>query len=248
MAISVPNAELKASEEYRTLREGLLSTVQYESSFRDSLCNLVEKSYSKSQNADNVEAVLWKLWQSVTSLAVESTSDSERQRLVDLILELQKRPDLEESGKVCKVWDAVVWRDLPVLGAQMREAWNETADDSSPKESQIQWLNLNAFTATLVASAHAKSDQPDLSIFGLWTIRTALEESTDKPDGVSLVAAKLWFKHASSAVHDFSEKSKVFDGKVAKPGFSYSKESWRGFSPERWDVWQQRLGELGTAD
>jgi hypothetical protein len=41
------------------------------------------------------------------------------------MLEVRNRPALERQGKVCKVWDAAVWKDLPIFGPQMREAWNE---------------------------------------------------------------------------------------------------------------------------
>ena len=117
----------------------------------------------------------------------------------------------------------------------------ETSD--SPPAAQQAWLNLNAFTATLLQFGHDIPVFQELSLFGLWTIRTALEEQ-EQTDRVALDAAALWFVHASPALRDLCQQGKTFDGKVAKPGFVFKDESWRGFSMDRWQAWEKRLREV----
>ena len=79
-----------------------------------------------SQSASEVESQLWRVWKAVVATATQTPHDSPaQQKLADFVLELRNRPTLERQGKVCKVWEAVVWKDLPILGPQMREAWND---------------------------------------------------------------------------------------------------------------------------
>ena len=109
---------------------------------------------------------------------------------------------------------------------------------------QEQWINLNAFTATLVASIHSSAvDKPDYSDFCIWTVRTALEEQEHPPD-ISVEAAAVWFIYAAAAMWDFCERDKSFEGKVAAPGALFKDRNWTGFSEDRWQAWAQRLDDL----
>ena len=157
----------------------------------------------------------------------------------------------------------VVWRDLPVLGWELREAWNFgvrsqlrdirsqglicipiAATDASEQIQKDQWINLNAFTATLISSLHSSAiDRPDYSLFGIWTIRTALEDQ-EQPDDAAVEAAAVWLMYTASAMWDFSQQSKSFDGKVAAPGSLFKDQNWTGFSESRWNAWLQRLDDL----
>ena len=115
------------------------------------------------------------------------------------------------------------------------------ASDNSDQGQKDRWVNLNAFTATLVAQLHSSAvDRPDYSLFCIWTIRTALEDQ-DQASDVSIAAAAIWLIYASRAIWDFSQQSKSFDGKVAAPGASYTGLDWTGFSRARWDLWLQKL-------
>lgn len=96
----------------------------------------------------------------------------------------------------------------------------------------------------LVATAHAKTnDEPDESLYCIWSVRSALEE-TQQPSNAALSAAAVWLINAAPAIHDFSGRNKQFDGKVAKPGSLFKDEEWRGFSEQRIRSWGQRLSEL----
>lgn len=123
--------------------------------------------------------------------------------------------------------------------------------DSSTEQERSEWSNLNAWTAALAEQAYqARKDEPDVSLFGLWTIRTALEEKTDTPPDASIIAANVWLRDAAAALSAVSRSEKTFEGKLAKPGPRFSDEQWRGFHVQRWDKWGQRLEELqtGTTD
>lgn len=102
---------------------------------------------------------------------------------------------------------------------------------------------MNAFTALLTASAHSKTnDTPDLSLFGVWSLRQALEEQ-DSSD-VAVAAAATWLVYAAPTMYSFCQQGKSFDGKVAKPGSAVSSQSWAGYSQDRWQTWTQKIVEV----
>ena len=133
---------------------------------------------------------------------------------------------------------------LPLL-EQNANARNSIAPtDNSTQAENSEWSDLNAWTASLVAHEHASAgDNPDYSLFGLWTIRSGLEDQ-ENPLDADAEAAALWFIFAGPAIKDFSNQSKSFDGRVAIAGSLFSSESWTGFNPERWNAWSQRFDAL----
>lgn len=119
--------EVKTSQEYKALNTHLSNDSESLTTTLDSFCKPTEETFMNSQSASEVETQLWKIWKAVVSTATQTAHDSPgRQKLADFVLEVQKRPQLECQGKACQIWDeAVVWKDLPILGPQMREAWND---------------------------------------------------------------------------------------------------------------------------
>jgi len=121
-----PDHEVKHSHEYRALTTYLSNKPQPFSNAKESFCKPTEEIFMSSQSASEVESQLWRVWKAVVATATQTPHDSPaQQKLADFVLELRNRPVLERQGKVCKVWEAVVWKDLPILGPQMREAWND---------------------------------------------------------------------------------------------------------------------------
>lgn len=95
----------------------------------------------------------------------------------------------------------------------------------------------------MTALAHSKTnDNPDLSLFCVWTVRQALEEQ-DCSD-VAVAAAAAWFVYAAPTVYDFCQKGKSFEGKVARPGSAFQDQSWTGFTQDRWAAWKQKMGDV----
>jgi hypothetical protein len=272
MAGIEPDHEIKHSDEYRALTTYLSAKPQPLSAALESFCKPTEDTFMSSQSASEVESQLWRVWKAVVATATQTPHDSPgQQKLADFVLELRNRPVLERQGTACKVWDAVVWKDLPILGPQMREAWNDgefvlwdislseliywhatpAATDSSHHHARSAWINLNAFTATLVATIHSRSisfpPDNDFSLYAIWTIRMALEDNDgqQKPDKTSLEAAAAWFAYAAPTLWNLSQKNKDFQGKIAKQGQAMQGKEWRGFSQERWEHWEERLKASG---
>jgi hypothetical protein len=118
--------EIKNSHEYRTLTNFLSSSPQSLATALESFSKPSEDTFMNTQNASELESHLWRIWKSVVAVAATTTHDSPaQQKLTDFVLELRNRPTLKHQGNVCKVWDAVVWKDLPIFGPQMRETWND---------------------------------------------------------------------------------------------------------------------------
>lgn len=110
-------------------------------------------------------------------------------------------------------------------------------------KKQTIWINLNAWTASLVASVHAKGQKvPDFSLYGIWTIRTGLEGEGDAPL-VALAAAAAWFAYAAPTIYQLCMESKTFEGKLARSGSMFREREWRGFSQSRWATWVRQMGQ-----
>jgi hypothetical protein len=118
--------EVKHSHEYRALTTYLSNKPQPLNNALETFCRPTEDAFMSSQSASEVESQLWRVWKAVIATATQTPHDSPaQQKLADFVLELRNRPVLERQGQVCKVWEAVVWKDLPIFGPQMREAWND---------------------------------------------------------------------------------------------------------------------------
>lgn len=257
------STQVKESKQYQALERHLSDQAALDETL-NAFCEDVE---SKAQQSEDLGDPLWQAWRAVVTMASTISHASEnRQKLVDFILALQERPPPSKDGKACVVQDAKVWAELPVFGMEMREAWNfgegafipfpltryisnfvltcyfslQAATSDSTTEQQTMWLNLNAWTATLVASVQAQGKSiPDFSLYGIWTIRMALEEGS--PSNIALQAAATWFSYASSSLYQMSLSGKQFDGKVAKPGWIFKDREWRGYSQNRWASWVRQM-------
>lgn len=97
-------------------------------SFEDALeafCRPVEDKFMNTSKSESVEPLLREACDTIISIASATTHTSEnRQKLADFVVALQYRPTLMKGDSICRVNDAKVWKELPVFGMQMREAWN----------------------------------------------------------------------------------------------------------------------------
>jgi hypothetical protein len=72
---------------------------------------------------DDLEAGLWDLWAIINDAAkqVPDVHDA----LLDLLAALRQLPNVKrDDGELLRVWDMVLWRDLPIWGADVREKYN----------------------------------------------------------------------------------------------------------------------------
>ena len=79
------------------------------------------------------EAFCWVLWARIIARASDDITDEDEstrlekiERLVDLVAAIKAEPTMRDpnTGEVIAFWAGTCWKDLPVLGAQMRETWN----------------------------------------------------------------------------------------------------------------------------
>jgi hypothetical protein len=161
------------------------------------------------------EEILWAAWETVVAAADHAPQEP----LVALVAGVKGYPAPDQPT----VWGLRVLADLPVFGAQMREAWNAPS------------VTLNAFAARLTP------DVVDFLLLGLWTIGEALETFADPATHVP--AAVEWFRHAGLALAEATVHGRTYAGRpgelavragVAEPGFSVP----------RWAFWRSRLEGL----
>jgi hypothetical protein len=120
------------------------------------------------------------------------------------------------------------------------------ASDSDEEAKRQEWINLNAWTASLVSSIHKSgAESPDLTLYCIWSLRSALETAnTESPSDVAVAAAAVWFIFAAPTIHKLSSQEKSFEGRLAAGGPAFSDREWKGFSTSRWQAWVERLREL----
>ncbi|MCD5313431.1 DUF3632 domain-containing protein [Kineosporia babensis] len=178
---------------------------------------------------------LWTAWGEVIRQA-SVRAPEDHTRLVELVVALRDRGFKPDATNPHIIWGQVLWTGLPLLNAQMREAWNWAAP---PATSDYTWRNVNGFAARLTVAG------VDFSLLGLWTIRSSLEEST-KVTATELMAAAEWFKYLSKSLVQWSEADRQFDGPddpASRPGKLLLDQGFArsGFSARRLAYWQHRI-------
>ena len=171
---------------------------------------------------DELSGLLWELWKDVVADAVEPSTD--QAALVASLVDLRDR-----GG---------VFTDLPLFGAQMREEWNLVPPDDRSVES---WTRLNAFAARLTASGI------DFTLFGLWSIATALE--TFSPVRIHLPAAVQWFEQCGPELVTATLHRRTFGPGPGRLHELAQREGLAegGFNVPRWTFWRSRLEALADA-
>lgn len=214
----------------------------------DALTRFATKIWQEGGDEKELESALWEAWSSIIEVA-QQTSDDQQDGLVKAVQAVQEQGELKrDDGTVCTVWDATVWTDLPVFGAQFREAWDRNLSPS-------QWRNVNAFAARLTASSY-KPGPRDFALYGIWTMRSALEtpEAADKKyDAItqqSLEAASMWMLYCAETLlrQSTSHGGRAFDGRKARAGDGYRDKDWKGLNTERWILWKETLQAIISSD
>lgn len=104
-------------------------------------------------------------------------------------------------------------------------------------------MNLNAFVARLTANS-SHGDSRDFSLYGIWALRDALEDSDPKeklPNKSLIQAACMWIIYAGPRLEHQVRENRAFDGKSAREGHTLVGKGWTGFSTARWKIWHERL-------
>ncbi|ATY59651.1 hypothetical protein CCM_09380 [Cordyceps militaris CM01] len=197
-------------------------------------------------NKDGAEDFLYTLWDVVIKSAVTIPATDQRlQQLVSVIEALQKKKTAE-----VEIWDAKtwVWKDLPMLGPALREAWNfkPELDGKEDHASLQRWISLNSFAARILGHRIQSSFN-----LGLWELRAGLEEKhpSEASRDLHLSTASEWLWHAGDELHRLSSAAagslKQEEVDLTKAG-SLVEAPIKGPSKDRWTFWKKRLGELSS--
>lgn len=111
------------SQEYAAASQYLEAPTSSLDDALDAFCRRVEEQIA-TKNASEIESDLRQLWKVIIALAASSSGDNTRQTLADFMLGIAQRPALQSDGQTCKLHEMTVWKDLPIFGWQLREAWN----------------------------------------------------------------------------------------------------------------------------
>lgn len=116
-------------------------------------------------------------------------------------------------------------------------------DGSDADNAKVQeWASLNSFAARLFGA----SLQSWINL-GIWELRAGLEEPAQSAANkdLHLTTACEWLTHAAKALHEEGKQGKeleAFEARALKSGSLL--EGQAGATPERWQFWKKRLGEL----
>lgn len=196
---------------------------------------------------DHIEGLLWRAWHAVVEAAcvpsaVPAALDRVHERLARLLNAVEGQGVLirDPGSERCRVWGQVVFTDLPVFGAEMREQCDLVQFGPDATE---RWPAFNAFAARLTAAGI------DFALYAIWTLRDCLEETSPGP--ADLPAALPWFAHCSGLLHSLAHRPGDLPWYSGAPGrlgalAARSGLTHGGFTVARWEFWQRRLEEIAT--
>ena len=207
----------------------------------------------------SLEAQLGQLWHLILKIAYNSPEHQDK--LVSILADMSHLPDIMTPGdngqnEPLILHDMRVWRDLPLLGWEIRRHWDDSiplpSTDRVKREAAIlKTINVNRFVALLVAT-----DEPVFmadSWFALVTLRVALETPwehmrADEPLEAWIPAAAVWIQVLGTEIYEWDDEYE--SGRlIGAPG--RGGPLWKGkhgFSKDRWKFWRGRFGEIGKKE
>lgn len=242
--------EVTEYEEYKILSSYLANPDETDATLQH-LTECATSSHSK----DELETHLGKSWNSILYLSTQQSHSSRQQdSLVKLLQALTTAPSLkDDNGKEIEIDGSKVWQGLPFFCQAARACWNFPSDKEVDAKTRDAWINVNAFVARMTAAAvneHGGERQDygalDYSLYGIWSLRSALEEEREKLPSkttidASVGAAAAWILYAGPTLKGLSDSNKTYSGKVAKPGSKFKDQEWRGYTKDRWQLWKKEL-------
>ncbi|KAJ6785569.1 hypothetical protein PWT90_10664 [Aphanocladium album] len=213
--------------------------------------NNIDKLFQKSLAADpaSAEDFLYTLWDVVLkSVGTIPATDHRLHNLIAVIEALKKKDTAE-----VEIWGEKthVWKNLPMLGPALREAWNfkpdfEDKDEKKDKVALQKWISLNSFAARIFG----RKIQSSFNL-GLWELRAGLEEKhpSEASRDLHLNTASEWLYHAGDELWRISNAAATLgqdEVDVTATGslVEESSAAAKGPSRERWTFWKKRLREL----
>ncbi|KAH8593783.1 hypothetical protein B0O99DRAFT_595895 [Bisporella sp. PMI_857] len=227
------------SEEYKALKEALASKTE-PSAAAHSLTKPTKQAFAQGGKDADLEEPLSQAWRSIIEVAAETPYQSQ-DALIKILKAVQQESLSEGDGSANKVeiWGekVEVFKDLPLFGIAVRDAWNKRSGSKSDFPAD-QWVNLNSFIAQLTALS-SSSPPFDFSLYAIWALRAAAEQ--EAPQKADVDAGKLWLSNARELIEKLGAEEKKFDGALARPGEKYKEKKWAGFTAERLEIWKEAL-------
>ncbi|EKG20783.1 hypothetical protein MPH_01950 [Macrophomina phaseolina MS6] len=190
-------------------------------------------------DAEATENALWDTWTTVLAFAVR-TNHEQQGPLVALVSNIKQLRGASGEAVTFEFWgQPTTWSELPSFGPVLREQY-----DVEYYAEGDGFVNFNAFAARLTADGVL-----DLSLYGIWTLRDALEDQL--PDSSyaqtasrALAAAAVWFLYAGHTMWELSKQNETLEGRVAAPGKTVADKEWNGYNAERWALWVERFKKV----
>ena len=156
-------------------------------------------SVTKDEEGDcSLEGFLWELWFEVVEMIKYIPYNHPWQdKMVSLLSEIKEVPRevTPEMEELERGWGMYFWQDLPILGATMRETWNDGPLDDVSSITFFPpdvWANLNAFAARLTAASVL-----NFETYAIWILQHTLEEEVrDRVIDDNMPAAATWIAYA----------------------------------------------------
>ena len=195
----------------------------------------------------SLQGFLWDLWAEMVNLIKEVPhSHPWQDRMVELLSAIkevprQVTPKMEELERS---WGRASWQDLPVFGAEVREAWNQGPWEKIPGGlvgfddyfTPDVWASLNAFTARITVASVS-----DFETYAIWILRHTLEvERKNEEVDDNLPAAAVWIIYAGQIIYHNAAKEYT-DSETHPTDIRYLRKFTRRFSMERWSFWKERF-------
>ncbi|KAK6520160.1 hypothetical protein TWF506_000444 [Arthrobotrys conoides] len=258
------NQSIESSPQYLTLS----SFTNFQSTASTTLESLTS-SITPTTPPSTISTYLETLWNSLLLLVCQTDwSSLTHTKLASFVQHLQALPPLplspdEETDNtpLPKYNDTeFTWSQLPDLNIYIRDWYNFSppfSKTSTPLPglvfSKDEWINLNAFLATLTRSSLSADSRPkieksptDYSLYAIWSLRS-LEvppETLDTLDPVDIQTAAVWIVTAKTELYKLCKEEKEYEGNLARGGEGFREKGWKGFSLERWKVWEDAFKRL----
>lgn len=203
----------------------------------------------------SLEAQLGQLWHLILQIACKNPETQDK--LVDLLVDMSHLPGATEQDKPLVLYDMHVWKDLPLLGWEIRRYWDDfipPPGSKQPEEREAaisRTVNVNRFVALLVAT-----DEPIFlaySWYALVTLRIALETpwvhvQADEPLEAWIPAAAAWIEVLGAEIYEWDGDYGSARLAGASGGGGLLWKGRHGFSKERWKLWRERFGETARKE
>ncbi|KAH8203522.1 hypothetical protein TruAng_002270 [Truncatella angustata] len=194
-------------------------------------------------------AIIWGIL--VRVVRAVGQNEAAAKKLVDFVLHVQNSGDvLDEAGEQINLNGQAIWRDLPEFSYHFREygIYIEDADDYKGDwlEQASQLQNATTFAALFLEASDPRH-MSFLASSGLIDgVELAYARDQAERAAMFIPPAVIWIKLAGKTLHKLCQDRIARSATlgVKRPGSEWLWNGGVGFSPERWDFWKRRFGEL----